>query len=111
MAVRLVRKLKLSKEGRVGSQMVCSRRWPAMSHFPLRQVLLGADLFEAGLPLGQTLGSLFGGCLCLFEQTLPIGQISAKEAQAFCQWLGNKITKSSATLGNTMDGEVLGSNN
>ena len=35
MAVRMVRKLKLSKEGRVGSQMAWSIRWHAVSHFLL----------------------------------------------------------------------------
>lgn len=29
-------------------------------------ISLGADLFEAGLPLGQAPDSLFGDCLCLF---------------------------------------------
>lgn len=107
--MRLVRKLKLSKEGHVGSQMVWSRRWPAMSHFPFKQVLLGADLFGDGLPLGQATGFLFGDCLCLFEQTLPVWHISAKEARPFCQQLESKIAKSPATLRKPMNRKVLGS--
>lgn len=66
MAVHLVWKLKLSQEGRAGSQMVRSIRWPAVSHFPPSLVSLGADLFEAGLPLGQVAGPLFWDCLGLF---------------------------------------------
>lgn len=53
VTVCLVRKLKLSKEGCAGSQMACSIRWPSGSHFPLRLISSGADLFEAGLPLAR----------------------------------------------------------
>lgn len=61
----LVRKLKLSQEGRAGSQMAWGTKWPSVSRFPLRLISLGADLLEAGLPRPGP-GSLCGACMYLF---------------------------------------------